>query len=77
MHYRDKKVASGFIGRLPIKENSIVLITNSHVLQTKEQALEATVTFGYVDKDNQRISKKGEEIFDMKMWSTSIDQTVC
>ena len=74
MHYRDKKVASGFIGRLPIKGNLIVLITNNHVLQTQRQAQEATVTFSYVDKDNQGISKKGEEIFDMKMWRTETDQ---
>jgi len=71
---RNKKVASGFIGRLlPVKGNPLVLISNSHVLQTQDNALTASVTFGYVNKDNQGITKNGKDIFDMKMWRTDLD----
>jgi len=64
---------------VPVKENPIVLITNSHVLRKQQEAILASVTFGYVNKDNQGETMNGEDIFDLKMWRTDLetDDKVC
>ena len=45
---REKVSATGFVGRVTLKgEPMVVLVTNNHVFQTLEQAMNASYQFGF------------------------------
>ena len=71
---------TGSIGHIP-SQNLTVLLTNNHVLPTVECAEEATFTFGYKDKgDNKGTTVNGDELLDMKQWWTNpsfVENLVC